>query len=432
MKDVPENELLSAYLDGELTAAEQAEVEQLLESSPAARQLLEEFHALSSTLQDMPQYTLDEDLSEQVLRMAERRILTEDIPTSAPAVPLGRSIFRRLLTRRGLVWSGLAVAVAVMLLLHEPGRLERPAGDQVAMAPAKPKKASPPPSIGAAVKPDEEQPAPEAKKTVAEAAPAEAVVAGKTAKESMMFKARPRRIAKNGSIRAADRVVAKAPSPVDGKGDGVLLIRCDISPAAARKQAFDKLLIANGIAREQTHTKTDAKRPGRREQQKLAALDERLEEQAESGQLDVVYVEATPSQIEATLAGLAARHEEFLSVSVEPDPRVEAQQVFTQYNRGRAQRILVPANRLNAQLEWQAPEPRGARLGGQAERQAAPSGQTLVPPTSEGEPKQAQQQPPTYRALFVLQVVGPDLPAAAAPTTEKSDPPKPNTTPAKE
>ncbi len=42
MNDLPQNELLSAYLDGELTAAEQAEIEQLLADSPAARQLVEE------------------------------------------------------------------------------------------------------------------------------------------------------------------------------------------------------------------------------------------------------------------------------------------------------------------------------------------------------------------------------------------------------
>ncbi|NMC20686.1 MAG: zf-HC2 domain-containing protein, partial [Thermogutta sp.] len=33
MKDVPENELFSAYLDGEITAEEQAQLEQLLAGS---------------------------------------------------------------------------------------------------------------------------------------------------------------------------------------------------------------------------------------------------------------------------------------------------------------------------------------------------------------------------------------------------------------
>ena len=75
MKNVPENELFSAYLDGELTAAEQAAVEQTLNNSPAARQLLEELRALSTTLQALPPQKLGKDLGPQVLREAERRML---------------------------------------------------------------------------------------------------------------------------------------------------------------------------------------------------------------------------------------------------------------------------------------------------------------------------------------------------------------------
>ena len=45
MNDMPENELFSAYLDGELTAAEQAAVEQLLAQAAAARQLMDELRA---------------------------------------------------------------------------------------------------------------------------------------------------------------------------------------------------------------------------------------------------------------------------------------------------------------------------------------------------------------------------------------------------
>ena len=112
MKDAPENELLSAYLDGELTAAEQAEVERLLATSPVARQLLEELRTLSSTLQAMPQYKLGEDLSQQVLRIAERQILTEPdqfpSPAPAPDAVRRRSIFRRLLNPRAVAWSALA------------------------------------------------------------------------------------------------------------------------------------------------------------------------------------------------------------------------------------------------------------------------------------------------------------------------------------
>ncbi len=45
MNEVPETELFSAYVDGELTAEEQARVEQILAASPEARQLLEELRA---------------------------------------------------------------------------------------------------------------------------------------------------------------------------------------------------------------------------------------------------------------------------------------------------------------------------------------------------------------------------------------------------
>ena len=45
MNDPSENELLSAYLDGELTADERAEVERLLAANPAAREALDELCA---------------------------------------------------------------------------------------------------------------------------------------------------------------------------------------------------------------------------------------------------------------------------------------------------------------------------------------------------------------------------------------------------
>ena len=107
MKNLPENELFSAYLDGELTAAEQAQVEQLLSASPAARQLMDELRGVSSTLQSLPQEKVGEDLSARVLRTAERRMLTETGPGDdgeEPAMPLWRQTLRGMLS--GRAWSG--------------------------------------------------------------------------------------------------------------------------------------------------------------------------------------------------------------------------------------------------------------------------------------------------------------------------------------
>ena len=121
MNDLPQNELFSAYLDGELSAAEQAEMERLLATSPAARQLLDELHALSNTLQSLPQEKLGEDLSQHVLRVAERRMLTgeEPGPVEAAPVPLARSVFRRVLNRRTMVWLGLTAAIALIIVINE-------------------------------------------------------------------------------------------------------------------------------------------------------------------------------------------------------------------------------------------------------------------------------------------------------------------------
>jgi anti-sigma factor RsiW len=80
MDDVtPENlnpaELLSAYLDGEVTAAQRAQVEQRLATDPEARAALDELRALSAALQSLPKLSVGEDLSERVLRRAERAML---------------------------------------------------------------------------------------------------------------------------------------------------------------------------------------------------------------------------------------------------------------------------------------------------------------------------------------------------------------------
>lgn len=158
--NVPENELFSAYVDGELTAAEQADVERLLAASPAARQLVEDLRALSSTLQCLPARKLDEDLSQQVLRLAEHRVLsgrTDAEPFSQePVASPGRwqALVRRWSRPRIWVWPGLAVAVSLLLMVLNPGQSRRmaeaPGEKHVALAPAAPSGTAPElPAIGA-------------------------------------------------------------------------------------------------------------------------------------------------------------------------------------------------------------------------------------------------------------------------------------------
>jgi negative regulator of sigma E activity len=132
MKDVPNQELLSAYVDGELTSAEEAQVEKLLAADPAVRQLVDDFRALSATLQAMPEQKLDEDLSQRVLRAAERRVLTgsDERPTPVTAVrPWWKEIsWRGMISRRSIVWTSLILVIAALLSWNEreKNRPDRP------------------------------------------------------------------------------------------------------------------------------------------------------------------------------------------------------------------------------------------------------------------------------------------------------------------
>jgi hypothetical protein len=141
-----QNELLSAYLDGELTPAEQARVEHLLAADPAARQLLDELRALSGTLKSLPRQKLGKDFCESVLQTVEKRkILGTDKSASVAqesgpvfSEPLPKTILRRLSNPRVLVWETLIVAVAVLLMVYNPNQ-NVPPGDQaqrqIAMGP---------------------------------------------------------------------------------------------------------------------------------------------------------------------------------------------------------------------------------------------------------------------------------------------------------
>jgi len=140
MKKLPQNELLSAYLDGELSAEDRARVEQWLTKDATARKTLDALRAVGASLKGLPTHQLDEDLSQRVLRAAEQQILAEptrlaDAPRpAAQAEALSvRRLARRLFSLRGLAWSGLAVAIAILLMVFQtepPGP-----GSDVAIAP---------------------------------------------------------------------------------------------------------------------------------------------------------------------------------------------------------------------------------------------------------------------------------------------------------
>lgn len=139
------DELLSAYLDGELSGDERREVERLLSEDPARRQALEELQALSGDFQTLPRYELADDFYQRVLAVAEERSVaggdieaaedqrasetTERRPAAAwrAAAALETEPAVRGGFVRPLVYAVLAVAAAILLMIsgREPDR--RPA-----------------------------------------------------------------------------------------------------------------------------------------------------------------------------------------------------------------------------------------------------------------------------------------------------------------
>ena len=71
MNHFPDDELLSAYLDGEVTVDERATVDRWLAESAEHRQTLEELRSLSQSLESLPKLRLEDELYQSVLRAAQ-------------------------------------------------------------------------------------------------------------------------------------------------------------------------------------------------------------------------------------------------------------------------------------------------------------------------------------------------------------------------
>ena len=126
MTDPQLEELISAHLDGELSADEQSRVERLLESDGAARSLADELRTLSNTLQALPQRQLPEDLSESILARANELASAgadEQLPAGdarkqdSQVATVDRPAPRSSSGWRGFVWAAMAIAASIMLLL---------------------------------------------------------------------------------------------------------------------------------------------------------------------------------------------------------------------------------------------------------------------------------------------------------------------------
>lgn len=307
MRNVPENELLSAYLDGELTAAEQAEMEHLLAGSPEARQLLDEFRALSATLQSLPAQTLGVDLSQDVLRVAEGRMLAEPARPDEPLATAGAETFswrwlaRRLVRPRNLVWPAVAAAAAVLMLLN-PGAQERDPGGgrrQVALEEAGTPQA--PASAPAEASGERAKREPAIMRAADAKAPPEGVA---PAPEKPAIRA-PAEIRKMESSPGKMKSPVASSAPSEDKagesvgkaaGKAVFVVRCEVTPEALARGALEKVLASHRMT-------------GSRDVTPLEGTP------ADPTRSRFVEVEGTLAQIEAAVKDLESQPGTFLAVS---------------------------------------------------------------------------------------------------------------------
>jgi hypothetical protein len=316
-----DDELLSAYLDDELTIEERARVEERLSADPASRQLLDELRSVSQVMKGLPTASLGADLRDSVLRRAERAMLVaKDAGSTSPPnevahrLPFGRS-------KRAWIWAGMAVAAGLMLMLIER-EADQNAGlpQEVAMKePALTAEKEPmgPLTLRALERPAEES-------SVAEAidgarpvpplgdAPRSAVARGAVASGEPVSR---EAIATNEADESrtwgvsADDVTRyggaagfgggrEGPALATAAAEGELLVvHVSVTPEAMRNRTFDATLLNNRIEVEQV-----AREPA---------------EPAETDEVEVIVVEAAPDQVYSTLADIKADTKNYVGIAVE-------------------------------------------------------------------------------------------------------------------
>ncbi len=453
MNGFPHDELLSAYLDDELSPAERAEVEKLLATDPAARRSLEQLRAVSEQVRSLPRQNLGEDLSKHALELAQQRRLqtspvfdTSDDPASP--LPTGEPFARRLLSRRNLLWLSLTAAIAVLISVHErwnPAELGR--DRKVAVAPAKTRweglnRPLPPSSIQAPAEAKRDQPADQFAASEAEALPAAPSAAAPAAPEppaartdrfyapalaetasDALHEARPQ--GKTSPIREKTATTFSAAPAAETP----FVIHCQITPAAAQRNALQNLLAANDITWNQRDfsiknapPRAAEKHPQRDDVPGQSAAKQRQDKDAVAAAPTQFHAQATGEQLQNVLAALAAQPEYFVAVTLQPPHQRKAQVVFDQRNRNLNQRLLggaalsqrQPADAANPRQEA-APPPTvlNRTTGAQSDREAnvRPQAEDVAPTQAPAQQSQAAANARRQTVLFVIRVV--DLPNAA-------------------
>jgi anti-sigma factor RsiW len=148
------DEMLSAFLDDELSPAERAQVEKHLAASPADRLLLAELQSLKSDMANLPPVVVKPDFADRVVQAAlaeaEKHSAAQGVVSQSP--PVERPIGQRWKIGVAAV-SAVALAASLLLVVRpwRPGPSPEPVGPLVVnrVPPAVPLAALPEQFLGA-------------------------------------------------------------------------------------------------------------------------------------------------------------------------------------------------------------------------------------------------------------------------------------------
>jgi anti-sigma factor RsiW len=101
-----DDELLSAYVDGELDEDQRAQVEERLRDDPRGKQLVDELRDLSATLQALPREQVGSDLRAGVMQQIEAKVIS---PSSREDRGSGM---------RRWAWAAMAIAATLLLSVY--------------------------------------------------------------------------------------------------------------------------------------------------------------------------------------------------------------------------------------------------------------------------------------------------------------------------
>lgn len=118
------DELLSAYLDGQLPDDQRAAVEAHLAAHPADRQLLDELRSLRGRVKSLPAHRADSGFADRVVQAALAAKATQN---GAVVVPRPAGVSSRRIWTAAVLAGVSAVAAALAIMVWQPGRSAAPA-----------------------------------------------------------------------------------------------------------------------------------------------------------------------------------------------------------------------------------------------------------------------------------------------------------------